>query len=140
MENDPHYFGLLRRCYVYGIKYLYDPAFREKVKRTILNKHVKIKKIRKLGSQHAYNQYVNARKRAKQRILGDRSHGFCTICRHKFPKEELSIDHIKKISEGGSNHKSNLQLVCIPCHTKKDRVYFNKPFKQLLSVDKPATK
>ena len=34
---------------------------------------------------------------------------------------KFDIDHIVPISEGGSNHLSNLRLICHSCHRKKHR-------------------
>ncbi len=33
-----------------------------------------------------------------------------------------TIDHIKKIADGGDNDYQNLQLLCPKCHKEKDRI------------------
>lgn len=61
----------------------------------------------------------------KKRVMLDlikRDGKACKVCG---AKEELTIDHILKSSMGGSNDMSNLQILCRPCHFKKDdwRIY-----------------
>ena len=77
----------------------------------------------------AYNRRYNVRYSAKRRILGGRTHGYCMNCRIEFPRLELTIDHIIPLISGGKNEKSNLQLICKPCHDKKD-LKVNPSYKQ----------
>lgn len=46
--------------------------------------------------------------------------GYCAICRERFDKEELEIDHIVRIIDGGKHAKENMQLLCVACHDMKD--------------------
>lgn len=85
------------------------------------NKKSKENQIRRLGSRKAYNLKQNTTHRAKRRILKERTHGFCVICRHKFPRIELTIDHKIAIANGGTNEKRNLQVICKGCHDNKTR-------------------
>lgn len=32
---------------------------------------------------------------------------------------DLELDHIKNKAQGGTDHESNLQSLCVPCHKKK---------------------
>lgn len=41
----------------------------------------------------------------------------CSICKEKV--EEFHIDHIRPLSNGGSNDLDNLQVLCLPCHQTK---------------------
>lgn len=65
-------------------------------------------------------------RRAKQRQAGKisaadiraiRATKRCAACRRPHPKME--IDHIISLSRGGTNHRSNLQLLCRPCNRAK---------------------
>jgi len=33
--------------------------------------------------------------------------------------EDLEIDHIKEVQHGGTDEKSNLRVLCKPCHKKR---------------------
>jgi 5-methylcytosine-specific restriction endonuclease McrA len=43
----------------------------------------------------------------------------CNGCREKFPLRNLTVDHIKPFSQGGSDKPSNLQLLCGSCNSMK---------------------
>ncbi|NER00841.1 MAG: HNH endonuclease [Cyanothece sp. SIO2G6] len=44
-------------------------------------------------------------------------------CRHCGSQQNLSVDHIKPISKGGSNDMSNFQTLCRRCNSRKgDRI------------------
>lgn len=47
-------------------------------------------------------------------ILG----GCCYKCSSK---EELQLDHIKPIGQGGKHHISNIQVLCDTCHREKTK-------------------
>lgn len=44
--------------------------------------------------------------------------GRCAICRDKLGKK-YHVDHIKPLSSGGTNDRSNLQITCEPCNLSK---------------------
>lgn len=66
-----------------------------------------------------------SRKRVKPYVvksLMDDQCGKCRICRDRVFTGEYSnadVDHIIPLIHGGTNHKSNLQIICVPCHRKK---------------------
>lgn len=85
-----------------------------------LDKYKKKRRLEKQGL--TLTQYANHTSSAKRRILGTRTHGYCMICRKRCPRNVLTIDHIKKVAEGGANDKTNFQLICRPCHDIKDGI------------------
>ncbi len=52
-------------------------------------------------------------------FLYERQKGCCNGCEHKFPMRNLTVDHIKPFSKGGSDKPSNLQLLCGACNSMK---------------------
>ena len=55
----------------------------------------------------------------RQKML-DLANGCCATCQ-KAVKKVFHIDHIIPLAEGGSNEKTNLQVLCKPCHFDKTR-------------------
>jgi 5-methylcytosine-specific restriction protein A len=51
----------------------------------------------------------------KQRIGA----GICYHCGQKFPKEELTMDHLLPLARGGKTTKKNVVVSCKPCNTAK---------------------
>jgi 5-methylcytosine-specific restriction protein A len=47
------------------------------------------------------------------------------LCRHCLELDKVSateiVDHITPLAQGGSNERSNLQGLCIPCHDAKSK-------------------
>lgn len=67
-----------------------------------------------IGSNNKYNHIplsVPTRKR-----IYDRDGNKCVLCGSK---KDLSIDHIKPISKGGSGEDSNLRTLCLSCNSSK---------------------
>ena len=45
--------------------------------------------------------------------------GKCNGCQIKFPIQNMTVDHIKPFSLGGTDKPSNLQLLCSSCNSTK---------------------
>lgn len=52
-------------------------------------------------------------------FLFERQKGKCAGCEVKFPMRNMTVDHIKPFSKGGSEKPSNLQLLCNSCNSMK---------------------
>ena len=57
-------------------------------------------------------------KKNKQQLYGEQD-GLCNGCRIHFPYRNLTIDHIVADNKGGTDHLSNLQLLCGACNSTK---------------------
>lgn len=69
-----------------------------------------------LGKVPAYNCKTN-----RERLYGMQG-GHCAGCGHHFLPRNLTVDHIIAQNVGGTDHLSNLQLLCGACNsTKGDR-------------------
>ena len=69
-----------------------------------------------LGKVPAYNCKAN-----RERLYGMQG-GHCAGCGHHFLPRNLTVDHIIAQNVGGTDHLSNLQLLCGACNsTKGDR-------------------
>ena len=66
------------------------------------------------------------RERAKARELRNTPYfkelfakGICRYCGQKFPKEELTLDHIVPVARGGRSTKGNMVVCCRSCNQAK---------------------
>ena len=66
------------------------------------------------------------REKAKARELRDSQwwrnqlgQGICYYCEKKFPKDQLSMDHVMPIIRGGKSTKSNVVVCCKACNSEK---------------------
>ena len=48
-----------------------------------------------------------------------RDRNICQLCGHKFPTEELSLDHVTPKSKGGQMSWLNIVLACTSCNNRK---------------------
>ena len=76
-----------------------------------------------LGAIPKYNSPPN-----KNYLYGEQG-GYCNGCGTHFEKRHLEIDHIIPTSKGGTDHISNLQLLCGSCNRMKG----NRPQEELLA-------
>ena len=57
--------------------------------------------------------------RTHRHTLYGRQEGICNGCLVHFPFRNLTVDHVVPQSKGGTDHESNLQLLCGACNSKK---------------------
>ncbi len=76
-----------------------------------------------IGTVLKYNDAKN-----KRYLYGEQG-GYCLGCEEHFPPRNLTIDHIIPRSRGGTDHISNLQLLCGACNSVKG----DRPHEYLLA-------
>ena len=59
--------------------------------------------------------------------------GVCYYCGKKFPKEELTMDHIVPVVRGGKSTKGNVVVACKECNNKKK---YLTPVEMILAAEK----
>lgn len=57
--------------------------------------------------------------RTHKHTLFGKQEGLCNGCRTQFMFRNMTIDHIVPQSQGGTDHKDNLQLLCGACNSTK---------------------
>ena len=67
--------------------------------------------------------------RTHKHVLYGEQEGHCAGCRVHFEFRNLTVDHVIPKSKGGSDHKTNLQLLCGHCNSVKG----NRPMEYLLA-------
>ena len=77
-----------------------EPPVRTDITETVIQTH--------LPKAHTY----------KHEIYGQQE-GRCVGCNYYFPFRNMTIDHIRPKSKGGTDHKENLQLLCNACNSTK---------------------
>lgn len=66
------------------------------------------------------------KKKKKQQLL-DEYGACCWWCRRDVPSKQLTLDHIKPKSKGGSDSLENLRLACRKCNLKRGNSLFPPP-------------
>lgn len=111
--------GILKRIY-YEIQYRIG-VYKQFGWDYLFKSHREIKRKRgHLRTKRIYGTF-NGNKKSLKISLIKKNGSFCKICKKYFPKERLTIDHITSKAHGGTNGIYNLQLLCLPCHIKKDK-------------------
>lgn len=64
----------------------------------------------------------------------------CQLCFEKFPKNELTKEHVYPRSKGGHNMNNNITITCRRCNCRKNNVtpYYDVSGKELTGTNLPA--
>ena len=88
---------------------------------------MEVHRVSETNETNEINEVSNHRRSAtkQQRSLMMIMQDFkCKGCGDDLNKYEA--DHIKEWSKGGKTETENLQLLCIPCHREKTRLFLEK--------------
>ena len=66
------------------------------------------------------NKRIKFDKEFREQIL-TKHNNKCNICKCKLDEEKFHIDHVRPLSNGGSNDDDNLQILCLECHDTKSQ-------------------
>jgi len=66
-----------------------------------------------------FNGFVRREVRLSRRNIFERDGHRCQYCGRRFPKQDLTIDHVLPRSRGGKDTWDNLVLACMKCNLKK---------------------
>jgi 5-methylcytosine-specific restriction endonuclease McrA len=58
-------------------------------------------------------------KRDRRARLLKKNGSRCYLCHETFLANQLTLDHLKPRSRGGSNKLENLRLACFPCNNRR---------------------
>ena len=75
--------------------------------------------IRRRFSPGAREQFDSPMRR---RLL-DESNSRCVVCGMPLTADNLQVDHVVPLAEGGSNHSLNLQALCTDCNAGKSEYF-----------------
>lgn len=67
-----------------------------------------------------------------RKFVHNRDNGECQYCGAPVKLEEFHCHHVLPLSEGGTNHPSNLKTLCKSCHKKRHPFMLN-PLQRLES-------
>ena len=73
--------------------------------------------------------------------LHKKQEGKCNGCERKYQLKDLTVEHKKPLSLGGSDRPSNWQLLCAHCNSTKGnatQAYLKKRLHELGILKKPA--
>ena len=59
--------------------------------------------------------------RVHKNDLYGKQEGDCNGCKRHFEIRNLTVDHIRPQSKGGTDHPNNLQLLCAACNSSKGK-------------------
>lgn len=68
---------------------------------------------------NAFNGFVKREVRLSRRNIFERDNHTCQYCGKRFPKPDLTIDHVLPRSRGGLDSWENLVLACVACNLRK---------------------
>ncbi len=65
------------------------------------------------------SDHATPRSKDIKHILFGKQKGICNGCKHDFPFQNFTLDHIQPTSRGGADTDANLQLLCNHCNSVK---------------------
>ena len=68
---------------------------------------------------NVFNGFVHQEVRFSRRNIFERDRNTCQYCGRRFPKSDLTIDHVVARSHGGRDSWENLVLACVKCNIRK---------------------
>ena len=111
------FLAFLKTTYqIYGIRFYFDKKYAVEAVRSRRSKISSRRSKKKYGSG-----FLSSKQHIKRKIARRQGWG-CKLCRKLLPSEVLTIDHIVRVSDGGTNEYSNLQFLCRSCHNTKDGI------------------
>lgn len=84
--------------------------------------HEDVPQPRISNGRRSYDRYdgANDPKAKDKRFWFDRQdNGVCNYCGHRYPYDQLEMEHMIPKELGGEDHQRNMQLTCKPCNRKK---------------------
>ncbi len=66
-----------------------------------------------------FNAFIHREVRLSRRNIFERDRHLCQYCGRRFPKPDLTLDHVLPRSRGGKDTWENLVLACVKCNLKK---------------------
>lgn len=76
----------------------------------------------------------------ERKILYERSGGRCALCGRRLTLEEVTLDHILPISEGGCDDMNNLQIACFDCNQFKGNILPDEFMERVIRIFMYQTK
>lgn len=90
---------------------------RERQRRKYYEKKKKQSTINRLFKKTSGSKRIHLRWVIKKHIMYRQKYN-CNICHQILPIDH-HFDHIVPLAQNGTNHISNLQALCVPCHVEK---------------------
>lgn len=87
----------------------------DKVKIRSTNAHFKLPKVMRLFG--AFKRYTNVKFNRTNVFARDRH--LCQYCGERFPRDELTLDHVLPKSRGGKTDWNNIVTSCHDCNNRK---------------------
>ncbi len=88
-----------------GARYIHTPTMKLRVPEVIL--------------LNLFNGFIRHEVRFSRNSIFERDQNTCQYCGKRFPKPQLTIDHVIPQSRGGDDSWNNFVLACLKCNVRK---------------------
>lgn len=81
--------------------------------------------IKDLETCYVYKRYTNGKikfPREVRELIYNNAEGKCVLCGRKITYDDMTLDHIKPLANGGKNTVTNLQCTCEACNKFKGSI------------------